>query len=185
MNTMILRLAKSGYPLAWVSKQEAACLWVKEQIIWSHGDNTLTIKGGYNCMGERSIINLPSMIATAGAVTYQHFVPPLNNRYLFRRDQHTCLYCGHHYHPTNLSCDHVKPIGQGGKNVWTNVVTACKRCNNHKACRTPEQAGMKLLLAIPYEPNLFEFLYLANKNILADQMEFLRTGFSDGCQLTE
>ena len=35
-----------------------------------------------------------------------------------------------------------------------------------------EQAGMNLL-ALPYEPNLAEWLMLANRRILADQQAFL------------
>ena len=34
------------------------------------------------------------------------------------------------------------------------------------------------LLAVPFVPNRYEFFYLANKNILADQMDFLKTQFS-------
>jgi hypothetical protein len=34
------------------------------------------------------------------------------------------------------------------------------------------------LIAIPFVPNRHEFFYLANKNILADQMEFLKSQFS-------
>jgi len=45
-------------------------------------------------------------------------------------------------------------------------------CNHKKADRTPEEAGMKLL-AVPYTPNLAEYLILSNRRILADQMEFL------------
>jgi len=36
-----------------------------------------------------------------------------------------------------LSRDHIRPFSQGGTDVWMNVVTACRRCNNHKASRTP------------------------------------------------
>jgi hypothetical protein len=75
-----------------------------------------------------------------------------------------------------LSRDHVTPISQGGQNQWTNVVTACTRCNNHKAGRTPEQAGMELL-AIPFSPTHAEYIYLQGRNVMADQMEFLRAHF--------
>jgi hypothetical protein len=51
-------------------------------------------------------------------------------------------------------------------------VTACTRCNNRKDSRTPEQAEMPLLY-VPYVPNKSEALILANRNILADQAEFL------------
>ena len=76
----------------------------------------------------------------------------------------------------NLSRDHVTPLFQGGKDLWVNVVTACKRCNNAKAGRTPEQANMELL-AIPFIPTHAEYIFLQGKIILFDQMEFLKQHF--------
>jgi len=103
--------------------------------------------------------------------------PPLENSLLFRRDQHLCMYCGEAHAIAGLSRDHVLPLSRGGKDCWTNVVTSCRRCNNRKADRTPEEAGMQLL-AVPFAPNWHEFLYLSNHNVLADQMEFLKARFS-------
>lgn len=34
--------------------------------------------------------------------------------------------------------DHVQPLSKGGKNLQTNVVIACRACNNTKADKTPE-----------------------------------------------
>ena len=45
-------------------------------------------------------------------------------------------------------------------------------CNLKKSNRTPQQANMPLL-AVPYRPSWVEHLILSNRNILADQMEFL------------
>jgi 5-methylcytosine-specific restriction endonuclease McrA len=53
-----------------------------------------------------------------------------------------------------------------------NVVTACRGCNQRKSGRTPEEARMQLLYA-PYVPNKAEYLILSNRQILADQMDFL------------
>lgn len=41
--------------------------------------------------------------------------------------------------------DHIIPKSKGGPNTWTNLIAACKWCNNKKADRTPKEAGMKLL----------------------------------------
>lgn len=60
-------------------------------------------------------------------------------------DQNLCLYCGVRFPNYQLSRDHVSPVSKGGQDIWANVVTACKRCNNHKASRTPEEAGMQLI----------------------------------------
>ena len=64
------------------------------------------------------------------------------------------------------------PISRQGKDEWENVVSACLPCNLKKSNRTPQQANMPLL-AIPYRPSWVEHLILSNRNILADQMEFL------------
>jgi hypothetical protein len=70
----------------------------------------------------------------------------------------------------------VRPISKGGEDQWTNVVTACVRCNNFKAGRTPEAAGM-LLLAVPFTPTHAEYIFLMGRNVLSDQMAFLRAHF--------
>ncbi len=177
MDAKILRLNKAGLPLGWLTREETATLMVKQQIIWSVGESVLEIRGGINRLGVRSVLALPSIVACHGKVRAADFHPPLCNTWLFRRDQNICLYCGKQFSPYELSRDHVRPTSRGGEDTWTNVVTACKRCNHHKGAKTPEEAGMELI-AVPFVPNRYEFLYLTNRNVLADQMEFLKARFS-------
>lgn len=59
---------------------------------------------------------------------------------IFRRDRHTCRYCG----AEAEHVDHVIPRVQGGDNEPENLVASCAPCNLHKGGRTPEQAGMRL-----------------------------------------
>jgi 5-methylcytosine-specific restriction endonuclease McrA len=63
---------------------------------------------------------------------------------VFARDNFTCQFCGERRAMHELNYDHVVPRKQGGKTVWTNIVTSCYECNSRKGSRTPEQAGMKL-----------------------------------------
>ncbi len=72
-----------------------------------------------------------------------------NRRNVFRRDNHTCQYCGHV--GGDLTLDHVIPRSKGGKNSWENIVAACRECNSKKRDRTPFEARMKLLRE-PYAP---------------------------------
>ena len=145
-------------------------------VAWVAGDNDFTFHGGIcRRTGERSHITANSIIAVRGqARGHLDFsqVPPLNNRELFRRDRHICAYCGHQGSAFRLTRDHITPVSQGGRDVWMNVVTACRPCNHRKGPRTPEQAHMPLLYA-PYVPSLWEDFILRNRRILADQMEFL------------
>ena len=111
--------------------------------------------------------------------------PPLTNSALFRRDQNVCLYCGSSFLARDLSRDHVIPISRGGLDVWTNVVTACKRCNAHKGNLRLEDCSMELL-ALPYRPNHAEYLALSHSGrILGDQMAFLRKQFSKNSRLLD
>ena len=57
------------------------------------------------------------------------------------RDLYTCGYCG----KWGNTVDHILPRSRGGKYTWMNTITACRKCNNVKADRTPEEAGMELL----------------------------------------
>jgi 5-methylcytosine-specific restriction endonuclease McrA len=60
------------------------------------------------------------------------------------RDKFTCQYCGKQLPMRDLNYDHVIPRIQGGETEWENIVTSCYPCNDRKAGRTPQQAGMRL-----------------------------------------
>jgi 5-methylcytosine-specific restriction endonuclease McrA len=182
LHHQVLRTDVAGMPLEWINYQEAVKLYHLEQVAYSCGSLLYRLHGGINARsGLRSVIEISSIIATHGhshAQTRNNpcYTPPLNNPALFKRDAHLCMYCGNKFSDRDLSRDHVRPISRGGDDRWNNVVTACKRCNNHKAGRTPEQAGMQLL-AIPFIPTHAEYVYLQGKRVLADQMEFLLAHF--------
>ncbi|WP_448518303.1 HNH endonuclease [Rhodoflexus sp.] len=78
----------------------------------------------------------------------------LNRHNIFKRDGGRCLYCGSR---EDLTLDHVLPRSRGGKTTWTNLVTACKKCNARKGDYTPEEAGMPLPYA-PFRPSYVVFL---------------------------
>ncbi len=178
----ILRTDISGMPLEWVDYREAVRLYHTEQVAYECGRPLFRVRGGYNAgTGLRSFIDVSSIIATHGVplsnrVHESDYRPPLNNYTLFRRDAWLCLYCGMRFPQCELSRDHVTPLSQEGHDVWMNVVTACRRCNHHKAGRTPEQAGMQLL-AVPFVPTYAEYIYLKGRKVLADQMEYLAAHF--------
>ena len=61
---------------------------------------------------------------------------------VYTRDNHYCQYCCNKFPHHKLSYDHVVPRCAGGRTNWTNIVTACKRCNSKKDNRTCDEAGM-------------------------------------------
>lgn len=178
----ILRTDVAGMPLEWVDYRDAVRLYHTAQVAYECGSPMLRVHGGICARtGQRSVVEISSIIATVGAprislLAREDYAPPLNNFALFKRDASICLYCGDQFLASQLSRDHVTPISAGGQDVWTNVVTACRRCNHHKAGRTPEQAGMELL-AVPFTPTYAEYIYLKGRRVLADQMEYLRAHF--------
>lgn len=71
----------------------------------------------------------------------------LSRRNVLARDGHACGYCGRAGLGRDLTIDHVLPRSRGGRTAWENVVTACAPCNRDKGDRTPEEAGMALVVA--------------------------------------
>ena len=173
--TRVLSLDACGRIMDWISWQDATCLYVRRAVAWTLGDPCLTIHGGTNReTGLQSTLDLHPIVASTGHARPAAMdpAPALTNAALFARDRSLCMYCGNHFSRGELTRDHVVPISRGGRDIWSNVVTACLHCNVKKGSRTPQQAHMPLL-AVPYRPSWVEHLILSNRNILADQMEFL------------
>jgi 5-methylcytosine-specific restriction endonuclease McrA len=169
---LVLTLDSSGAPHRWSTWEEGVCYKVKDLIAWSIGDETVYRGGKSRMTGETSTVAVPSIVAIRNLTKIKNRQAALTNRNLFGRDRHMCAYCGDHVPDTKATREHIIPVSRGGKNTWMNVVTACKTCNNRKDNKTLEEARMELLY-VPYVPDRCEALILANRHILADQMEFL------------
>lgn len=174
MRNLILALNSGGQPHNWITWQDAVTLKCKGLIGWEFGDEEFMFQGGVSRItGERSSVEVASIVALNSKFKYVERVPTLNNRNLFRRDLHMCAYCGKEFKDHDLTRDHIVPASKGGPTSWTNCVTACTPCNSRKDDMTLKQAGLELLY-VPYTPDKAEALVLQNRNILADQMQFLR-----------
>lgn len=67
---------------------------------------------------------------------------PVSRRLRFevlRRDGYTCRYCGAQAPDVPLTVDHVIPRTLGGATEPSNLVTACRDCNNGKASTSPDE----------------------------------------------
>lgn len=174
----ILALDISGTPRQWISMDDAISYHATDSVAWSMGEVVAKYHGGVQSDGTISYLESPSIIAIKGRAfnPYKHSQVALSNRTLFGRDRNVCAYCGGHFPNYNqLSRDHIHPRCKGGENTWMNVVTSCKECNAQKGSKTLKEAGLELLY-VPYEPNHYENMILQQRNILADQMEYLLSG---------
>jgi 5-methylcytosine-specific restriction endonuclease McrA len=95
-------------------------------------------------------IPIPSVIRLVYMVKRPRPEKKLTRREVFRRDKYACQYCG--VETRELSLDHVTPRHRGGRHIWENVVSACLKCNNRKAGRTPQEAGM-VIAQQPFAPS--------------------------------
>lgn len=57
---------------------------------------------------------------------------------VFRRDGHTCQYCGGQPPDVALVVDHVVPAALGGPDTPENLTTSCRECNSGKAATPPD-----------------------------------------------
>lgn len=177
MQHNILTLDIAGQPWDWLSIEDAAYYVATNKVAWTLGEDAIRLRGGINARGERSILEIPPIIALARSearVRHAKAILPLgkDNTLLYKRDRGICAYCGDHVRPSEVTRDHVVPRCQGGKDVWENVVLAHKGCNQAKGGRDPEQANMPLIF-IPYAPNRWEHFVLSGRRVLASQMDFL------------
>ncbi len=86
---------------------------------------------------------------------------PLSKKNIFIRDLYTCQYCGKKI-KSSPTIDHIIPKSRGGSFSWTNVVTACVKCNQKKGNKLPSEAGLTLIRK-PVMPTISEFFSLKLK----------------------
>lgn len=123
-----------------VSWQKAFLLWFqgKVEILEYHNVFVRSVRSNFQVP---SVMRLKSYVRprSYGAVRFCR-----ENVYI--RDAYTCQYCGEKPRALReLTLDHVIPASKQGPKSWTNVVTACRDCNQRKANRTPQSANMPLL----------------------------------------
>ena len=97
---------------------------------------------------------MPSVIRLSRYIVIPYKRVMLTRQNVFKRDKNTCLYCGS---KKDLTLDHVVPKSRGGQSSWTNLATACKKCNSLKGDKTPEEANMPLSKQ-PFKPSYVMFV---------------------------
>lgn len=66
---------------------------------------------------------------------------------ILTRDNKICAYCGRRA----TTVDHIFPKSRGGSHDPSNLVACCKKCNERKNNRTPDEAGMSFIASFNVE----------------------------------
>jgi 5-methylcytosine-specific restriction endonuclease McrA len=92
----------------------------------------------------RLAVQIPSVIRLLLYRRMPRHNRAVSRKSIFLRDRYTCQYCHRTLPAKQLTLDHVIPRSRCGANSWENMVACCYSCNNRKADRTPQEAGMPL-----------------------------------------
>ena len=193
-NHKCLVLNNDYSPLTIVNWQKAM-MWVFR----SYNNNSVDILDYYKddyITGASRLYPIPAVAKIN--FFYKQFNKKLKftRKNLFLRDDYTCQYCNIQKDARHLTYDHIIPKAQWDKypknqtgTKWTNVVSACKKCNNKKGGRTPKQANMPLKQK-PLEPcNSEKYLPVVDRiitisNIPEEWILYLPTRYLELCQFT-
>ncbi|MBB5118313.1 HNH nuclease [Streptomyces eurocidicus] len=138
-----LVLNASFEPLATVSLRRAVVLVLQGKAVVERARPGLRVRGAAVEVPVPQVIRLCRYVR----VPFRRRAP-WSRRGVLVRDRHRCAYCGRRA----TTVDHVVPRSRGGEDSWLNTVAACAEDNHRKADRTPEQAGMRMLV-LPFEPS--------------------------------
>ncbi|MFT6035893.1 MAG: 5-methylcytosine-specific restriction endonuclease McrA [Marivirga sp.] len=127
------------------------------------------------------VFTLPSVIKLKQYAKIPYKGVELTRINVFKRDSFMCQYCGTQ---KDLTLDHLIPRAKGGKSVWNNLVTACKRCNARKGQATPEASGLSLVRK-PYKPSYVIFIRDFSGEISSCWLPYLRVKEEIGKKLTD
>jgi 5-methylcytosine-specific restriction endonuclease McrA len=148
MHQRVLVLNYDFSPLSVCSVERAFVL------VYMNKSEMVISSNGHQLRSVTKTFPMPSVIRLLRYIRVPYKGVQLTRQNIFKRDQFSCQYCGK---TRDLTLDHVVPKARGGKSAWTNLVTACKRCNTTKGNNTPEEAGVRLKLK-PYKPSYVMFI---------------------------
>lgn len=154
MSKQVLVLNAGYEPLSLVSVRRAVVLLLREKAELLEATQQML------CAANRAM-PVPLVIRLVHYVRLPHRRVPPTRAAIMLRDAYTCQYCADKPGQAALTVDHVIPRSRGGEHSWTNLATACKRCNQRKGNQTPEEASMQLIRR-PFEPSYVALVLLSN-----------------------
>ncbi len=86
---------------------------------------------------------VPSVIALKRFVRMDYANFSCTRKNVLMRDDNRCQYCSGKFKSDDLTLDHVMPRSKGGLKTWTNIVAACRPCNQKKGDKLTHEARME------------------------------------------
>lgn len=96
--------------------------------------------------GARINVRVPTIVMSSNYSKMPRRRLNPNRQRIFERDGYRCAYTGKRLPKSQLNIDHIIPRSRGGKNTWGNMVACWKKINTMKGDKTPEEAGLRLLV---------------------------------------
>ena len=138
-------------------------------------DPDTTVLSFYNDESVKSVSTsfaIPAVIVVNNT-NFKNRVMKFSAKKLFIRDQHLCSYCGKRLPSDKLNIDHIIPRSHGGITSWLNCASSCFPCNFKKKNRTPEQAGMPLLITPSIPKYDYEYFLKWNGMVYEEWIPYL------------
>ena len=143
----VLLLNASSEPLSVIPDRRALSLLMRGRVVPAT-DETISLRA------TSSAVEIPTVLRLRRYINVPRRHARWSRRGVLDRDNHICIYCGIDLKSRqsgrvitkrDYTVDHIVPRSRGGKNTWGNTACACSRCNNRKADKLPNEAGMRLL----------------------------------------
>lgn len=145
----VLVLNKFGMPIDQIDPVRAAVLILLEKAVSLQDDTTSQIRS------PSWSIDKPEIIQMLNCQYRYHKPTPYSRRAVFKRDDNTCVRCGCQERST-LTIEHIIPRSRFDQinrernltfrcDSFENCVVLCRKCNQTKGNRLPEEIGWKLV----------------------------------------
>ena len=146
--------------------------WQPIEVIDSFKGFNMCFTGRANVVLNYSDNVFPAVIVLKSYVRKKFMSYACNRKNVVWRDKNVCQYCGNRFIFSELTMDHVIPKSRGGDRSWTNIVACCKKCNNNKSNRTPQEAKMPLIKK-PIIPRWDIHILLRDKEVPNEWKDFI------------
>jgi hypothetical protein len=149
-NTRCLLLNLDYSPMTIIGWQRALVWSIKHQNDLRYGIEIIDFYKNDHIQGANNKrYPVPAVAKTKKFFKKQNNTVIFSRKNIYIRDNYTCQYCNIKFDSKDLTYDHVIPKSMWkdanrSPTNWTNITTACTKCNRKKGNRTPKQANMPI-----------------------------------------